>query len=63
MFYNIEYKRVKHDSDCAKCSRYDKATKTCNGYGEICFIYDPTTATCIDPITKLPFNPNDKENG
>ena len=62
MFYNIDKQREKHDSDCANCERFDKATKTCNGYGEICFIYDEITATCVDPVTKLPFNPREKES-
>lgn len=60
MLYNTNEKRVKQDIDCSKCPRFDKPTKTCKGMGEICFEYDKITGTCLDPITNLPFNPNEK---
>ena len=62
MLYNINKQRVKKDSDCNWCENFDKTTKTCNGLGVCCFEYDQITSTCIDPVTKLPFNPNDKES-
>ena len=60
MFYNIELKRQKLELDCQSCEAYDKQEKRCKGFGKICFEYDATTKTCIDPITKLPFNPDKK---
>lgn len=61
MFYNVDKKREKHDSDCAECPKYEKATGACKGFGKICFEYDKITQTCIDPITHLPFNPNEQK--
>lgn len=61
MLYNTSEQRVKKDLDCASCPYFDKPTKTCNGIGVCCYEYDQVTATCIDPITKLPFNPNEVE--
>ena len=55
MLYNKELKKVKTDIDCLECPHYDKQEKRCKGIGVACFEYDPINQTCIDPITKLPF--------
>ena len=62
MLYNFEKKRVKKDSDCNWCEHFEKSTKKCKGFGACCFEYDQLTGSCIDPITKLPFNPTEREN-
>ena len=59
MFYNIEMKKVKTDLDCLDCPHFDKKEKRCKGIGVACFEYDQLTQTCIDPITKLAFNPGE----
>lgn len=61
MLYNIETKNVKTDMDCMECPHFDKKTKECNGLGVACFEYDQLTQTCLDPVTKLPFNPNEQK--
>ena len=58
MLYNIEMNKEKNDLMCLECPHFDKQEKRCKGIGVACFEYDPITQTCIDPITKLPFNPN-----
>lgn len=60
MLYNINKDRIKRDSDCGDCEYFDTDTKTCNGFGVKCFEFDPITQTCLDPITKLPFDPKEK---
>ncbi len=59
MLYNKEQNRVKQDTDCAGCQYFDIPTKTCSGIGKNCFEYDKITGTCIDPITKLAFDPKE----
>ena len=61
MLYNIELNKVKTDVDCLDCQHYDKEQKRCKGIGVACFEYDRITQTCIDPITNMPFNPNEKK--
>lgn len=59
--FNIEKKHIKQDLDCIDCSHFDKQEKRCKGIGVACFEFDKTTQTCLDPITHLPFNPNEQK--
>ena len=63
MLYNIELKQEKTDMMCLECQHFDRQEKKCKGIGVACFEYDKLTQTCIDPITKLPFNPNKNDQG
>lgn len=54
MLYNLEKNKVCSKVDCQECPSFDKKTKTCKGFGKICFEYDPITNTALDPITRLP---------
>ena len=58
MLYNKELKRLKKELDCQNCKYFDVVQKRCKGFGVNCFEYDPLNSTCIDPITKLPFEVN-----
>ncbi len=58
MLYNIETKEIKNELSCLECPHFDKSLKKCKGLGIACFEFDPTTQTCIDPVTKLPFKAN-----
>ena len=57
MLYNIDKQRLKQDIDCCSCPHFDKPTKTCNGIGLSCFEYNQDAQKCINPITKLSFDP------
>ncbi len=59
--YNIEKKEIKTDLLCLDCPYYDDQAKKCNGIGKACFGYDEITKTCLDPVTGLPFNPNENK--
>lgn len=61
MLYNIETKQIKNDLSCLECPHFDKQMKKCVGIGKACFEFDQVTKTCIDPVTKLPFNPSTKK--
>ena len=61
MLYNIEQKTIKTDLTCLECPHFDKDLKKCVGIGKVCFEFDQVTNTCIDSVTGLPFNPNDKQ--
>lgn len=61
MLYNIELNKEKNDLMCLECAHYDRHEKRCKGIGVACFEYDRLTQTCLDPVTKLPFNPNEQK--
>lgn len=61
MLYNKEQNRVKQDLDCIECIHFDKKEKRCKGIGVNCFEYDQVTQTCLDPVTRLPINPNEQK--
>lgn len=60
MLYNVKKKKVQSIVDCHDCEMFDKRLKKCRGLNKICFVYDETTKTCFDGVTKLPIKINEK---
>lgn len=56
MLYNVEKKKIRESVDCVLCDKFNRTTKTCEGFGKVCFEYDEKTKTIVDPITKLPIS-------
>lgn len=54
MLWNKDANKQKTMVDCLKCKAFDKKQKKCNGFGIICFEYDPKTQTIYDNKTGLP---------
>lgn len=52
MFFNTKKNRPNGTADCIECEYFKN--KKCEGFGKICYEYDPITMKVLDPITHLP---------
>lgn len=53
MLYNKKTKDINKNKNCLTCEYF--INNKCEGIGKVCFVYDPKTNLCIDPILKKPF--------